>query len=268
MEVSKKKKKVCLVSAEDRATRGKLYLILALLGAVIYSLYCFAIIPLFNTLAVNYEIGLVDPIVLELARFGARLVDVLAVSLTGSIVIYAVYRLSAAKAVGGCLIFAGLDLYKFTASTVSEWIDSGYIPSDFLAQLLEAFVEAVLWILPFVAAFFIINAIIKGFKNPHAAMVVPETENADPVAKKGGFTCLLLSVMMLSLTVLIVNAGGQLIYDIMTLERITDPLLMLWDYLSHALLAVIGYSTSVLLIFVLDKCFGGEGNTLICCKKK
>ena len=89
MKVSKKKEKGVMPSAEDRAARGKIYLILALFGAVIYSLYCFAIMPFYNTLAINYEIGLVDPIVLELVRFGARLVDVLVVSLAGSMVIYA-----------------------------------------------------------------------------------------------------------------------------------------------------------------------------------
>lgn len=244
MKVSKKKEKDCLMSAEDRATRGKLYIILALFGVVIYSLYCFAIMPFYNSLAVDCEIGLVDPIVLELARFGARLVDVLAVSLTGSMVIYAVYRFSAATTVGGCLIFAGLGLYKYVASTVYEWIDSGYIPLDFLIQLLEVLLETILWILPFVAAFFIVNAIIKSYKNT------------------SGFACLLLSVMVLSLTVLIVNAGGQLVYDILTLEKITDPLLMLWDYLSHSLLAVVGYSASVLLIFIFKKRFDKEDNSL------
>ena len=262
--MSKKKEKVCLMSAEDRATRGKLYLILALFGVVIYSLYCFAIMPFYNALAVDSEIGLVSPIVLELTRFGARLVDVLAVSLTGSMVIYAVYRLTVAKSVGGCLIFAGLGLYKYVASTVFEWIDSGYIPSDFLVELLEAFVETLIWLLPFVAAFFIVNAIIKSYKNAHVTGV----ENAASIDKKCGFACILLSVMVLSLTALIVNAGGQLVYDILTATKITDPLLMLWDYISHALLAVIGYSASLLLIFVLDNCFGGEGKSLICCKKK
>ena len=268
MKVSEKKERVCLTSAEDRAARGKIYLILALLGAVIYSLYCFAVMPLYNTMAINYEIGLVDPIVLELVRFGARLVDVLAVSLAGSMVIYAVYRLSLAKTMGGCLIFAGLGLYKYVASTVYEWIDSGYVPSDFLLQILEAFVETVIWILPFVAALFIVNAIIKSYKNTSGAARLTGDENSDSIGKKGGFSCLVLSVMVLSLTVLTVNAGGQLIYDILTLERVTDPWLMLWDYLSHALLAVIGYSASLLLIFVLNKCFGGEGKSLICCKKK
>ena len=245
MKVSKKKEKVCLMSAEDRATRGKLYIILALFGVVIYSLYCFAIMPFYNSLAVDCEIGLVDPIVLELVRFGARFVDVLAVSLTGTVAIYSVYRLTALKSVGACIIFAGLGLYKYVASTVYEWIDSGYIPLDFLIQLLEVLLETILWILPFVAAFFIVNAIIKSYKNT------------------SGFACLLLSVMVLSLTVLIVNAGGQLFYDILTLEKITDPLLMLWDYLSHSLLAVVGYSVSVLLIFILKKCFEKEDNSLI-----
>ena len=245
MKVSKKKEKGCLISAEDRATRCKLYIILALFGVVIYSLYCFAIMPFYNSLAVDCEIGLVDPIVLELVRFGARFVDVLAVSLTGTVAIYSVYRLTALKSVGACIIFAGLGLYKYVASTVYEWIDSGYIPLDFLIQLLEVLLETILWILPFVAAFFIVNAIIKSYKNT------------------SGFACLLLSVMVLSLTVLIVNAGGQLVYDILTLEKITDPLLMLWDYLSHSLLAVVGYSASVLLIFILKKCFEKEDNSLI-----
>ena len=253
MKVSKKKEKLCLTSAEDRAVRAKLYIILSLVGVVIYSLYCFAIMPIYNGLAVDFEIGLVEPVVFELAILGVKLVDVLAVSLTGSIVIYAVYRLSASKTVGACLIFAGLGLYKYTASTVYEWIESNYIPSDFLLQIIFAIAEALIWTLPFVAAFFAVNAIIKGFK---------KSENV--VDKNGDLVCLLVSVAVLSLTVLVLNVGGQLIYDIFTLVSIEDPWLMLWDYFSHALLAVIGYSCSVLLVFILCKCFGGEETRRIC----
>ena len=254
--MSKNKKKSVLLSAEDRALRTKLYLILALTGLIIYSLYSFALMPFYNSLAVDCEIGLVDPIVLEIVRFCARLVDVLAVSLTGAVVIYVLYRLSAARIVGGCLIFAGLGFYKYAASVVYNWIESQYIPLNFAGQLLGALIETLIWILPFVAAFFIVNAIIKSYKNANAEahVIVINVEKTASVSNKSGFGCLLLTLAVLSLTVLIVNAGGQLIYDILTLEQITDPLLMLWDYVSHAILAIIGYAASVLLIFVLKKC--------------
>ena len=248
MKVTKMKERNCLMSSADRTARGRLYIILALVGVIAYSLYCFAIMPLYNALAVDYEIGLVNPVLFELGRFGARLFDALSVMLTGAMVIYAVYRFSAAKAVGASLIFVGLSLYKYTASTVFQWIESGYIPSDFLLQIILAIAEAVIWTLPFVVAFFIVNAIVKSFK---------KSDNV--VGISGGFLCLLISAAVLSLTVLVVNAGGQLIYDILTLERITNPWLMLWDYTSHVLLSVMGYGASVLLIFILEKCLRTKG---------
>ena len=256
MKVSKKKKKVSLLSAEDRTARIVLYLTLAIMGVVIYSIYSFALMPVYNSLAVNCEIGLVDPLVLEIVRFCARLVDVLAVSLTGATVIYGSYRFSAKNIIGGCIIFAGLGFYKFVSSVIYNWIESQYIPVNFVGQILGALGETLLWLLPFVAAFFIVNAIIKSYKfaNAGARAIVINPVIAEFIGKKSGSACLLLSAMVLSAPVLIVNAGGQLFYDLLTLQKITDPLLMLWDYVSHAVLAVVGYAASVLLISILKKC--------------
>ena len=165
MRVSKNKKvNKAKLDPKEKSLRTKLYLILAAVGIVIYGLYCFLLTPLYDSASINYQIGLYHPVAFEFVRFAVRLVDILTVALLSSVVVYGVYRFSAAKFIGGFFIFAGISLYKYTAIVAEGWISSKYIPSDFGWQLLYALIETVLWLIPFIIAFFAVSLVVLRYR--------------------------------------------------------------------------------------------------------
>ena len=177
-----------------KKTRNKLYIFLAVAGVVLYSLYCFLILPLYFDMGVKADIGLVQPIVPELIDFLGKTVEILAIAVFCAVIVYGVHSFGVSCFKGGFFIFAGLCGYKHLSNVIFEWISSRYIPLDFWADILTSIILTVLELIPFTLAFFVIIFI----------------KHRDRV--KIGF--LTISSIVCSLIILATKLGGQLINDI------------------------------------------------------
>ncbi len=263
MKVSKKKKvNKAKLDPKERSLRTKLYLILAAVGIVVYGLYGFLLTPLNASITVDYEIGLFNPVAYEFVRFVLRLVEMLTVALLSSIVIYGIYRFSVVKFIGGFFIFTAIGVYKYTTMEISSWIESGFVPSDFLWKLLDALGKTALWLIPFIFAFFAVSLIVSKYRARAASAKKEKKEEVEkplPFTKIFSFSnCLLTSAFVSSIMVILLPVFGQAFYDILTIEEITNVPLMVLDYLSHIIFAVLCYFVMILVISFIGEKLGGE----------
>ena len=248
------------LSKVDAKLRGKIYLAMALLGIVLYGVYCFALEPNYYITYYDSEIGLVDPIVPEVLNFVGKLVDVAVLSALCASVIYGVYRFGAAKFVGGALLFYGIVMYKYTAEEAANWIYSGFVPPDFWLDVLYAWLKATLFVIPFVIAFLVVKGIIKGYKRRAEILKKAGVEKA-PLPFSGFFdfsNCLLASALTFAAVILFITFGGQLFFDVLTLQSVTNLPLMIFDYLSHIVLAVLSYFAMILVMSLLGDKLGAD----------
>ncbi len=246
------------LSQKDRNLKKKLYAAFAIAGIILYGLYCFVISPIW--VYTSNDIAY-DPIISEVLNFIGRIVEILAISCFCAAVIYGVYRFSASNFVGGYLIFCGMALYKYTANVAVNWITEGSIPVDFWKDLLFAVGYAVIEIAPYVITFFIVKGIIKNYHD-EASLLKKAGREKNPLPIEGliGFSnCLLASSFVCAVTVLVTKLGGQLIYDIQTVVVITNVPLMILDYSTNVIFAVLCYFVIILVISFLEEYFEGDG---------
>ncbi len=246
------------LSPKDRILKNKLYAAFAIAGIVLYGLYCFVLTPIYVATVNDIAYNAVVP---EALNFVGRIVEILAISCFCAAVIYGVYRFGASNFVGGCLIFCGMALYKYTANVAVDWITERSIPVDFWKDLLFAVGYAVIEIAPYVIAFFIIKGIIKNYRD-ETSLLKKAGRDKKPLPFEGlfGFSnCLLSSSFVCAVTVLVTKLGGQLIHDLQTIVAITNYPLMILDYSTNVIFAVLCYFVIVLVISVLGEYFEGDG---------
>ena len=202
------------LSQNDRILRKKLYIALAATGVVLYSLYCFLLLPAYYT-TLN-DIAYVDavPIALE---YLFKIVEVLAMSCFCGITVYGIFRLGAGAFGWGYVIFCALSFYKYFGNLVADWLFYGSIDLINLASdLLSSCLLAVIEILPFVIVFLIVRSIINNYRSEAKILKKAGVEKSPlPYAKLFDLSnCLLSSAFVCALLVLITKLGGMLVSDL------------------------------------------------------
>lgn len=246
------------LSQKDKNFKKKLYVAFAIAGIVLYGLYCFVLLPSYFTVVNDIAY---DKVVSEILYFVGRVVEILAISGFCATVIYGVYRFGASNFLGGYFIFCGMSLYKYTANVAVDWITEGSIPVDFWQDILFAVGYAVGEIVPYVIAFFIVRGIIKNYRE-EASLLQKADRGNKPLPFEGlfGFSnCLLSSAFVCAVTVLVTKLGGQLIYDLQTVVFVTNVPLMILDYLTNVIFAVLCYFVIILVISVFGEYFEKNG---------
>ena len=86
-----------------------------------------------------------------------------------------------------------------------------------------------------------------------------EVKNPLPFTQVFSFSnCLLTSAFVSSIMVILLPVFGQAFYDIFTIEEITNVPLMVLDYISHIIFAVLCYFVMILVISFIGEKLGGE----------
>lgn len=244
-----------------KKTRNKLYIFLAAAGVLLYSIYCFAILPWYMDAGVNADIGLVQPIVPELIDFLAKTVEILAISLFCAVVVYGIYSFGIKDFLGGYLIFCSLCTYKCIANVAADWISSRYIPSDFWLDIITALLNAIVELIPFTVAFFVIRFIVKKRKLEPQIKVFCEREDKSFIQLFDPKDFTVAATMVCSATVLLTKLVGKVFNDALLIIAAglpADPktyLYMLLNYSLSILFAVFCYFVMLLVISFLGDRF-------------
>lgn len=244
-----------------KKTRNKLYIFLAVAGVVLYSLYCFLILPLYFDMGVKADIGLVQPIVPELIDFLGKTVEILAIAVFCAVIVYGVHSFGVSCFKGGFFIFAGLCGYKHLSNVIFEWISSRYIPLDFWADILLALLNVIVELLPFAAAMLLIMVIIKkrGLKPQINEIGERESKSFGQLFNPKDFS--VAATMIFSATVLFTKLCGKIANDALLILATGFPtdsktyLLMLANYSLSILFAVLCYFVMLLVISFLGDRF-------------
>ena len=249
------------LSQNDRILERKLYIALAAVGAVLYSLYCFAVMPAYIT-TLN-DVAYPDAVPIFIEYFG-KILEVFAISLFCAITLYGIYRLGAGRFIWGYVIFCGLSFYKYFGNLVATWILDGSVSLTTLPDdLINVCILAVIEILPFAVLLFIVKYIIKLYRDKEA-ILLKAGKNVKPLPFTSIFNlsnCFMSSAFACAVLVLVAKLGGMLISDmsyIISSGLPTEPVTVVWmlvSYSTSVVFAVLCYFVVILGIDFADRLF-------------
>ena len=227
-----------------KALRKKLYLLIAVLMAAIYSLNELVVSPVY--IAVTSNIMYDSSVLIDLLYYLRRLLDLLAVAISYGVIVYGCYKFSLGNFRGGVGIFTGAILYKYALSVIVGWYTQGSIPMTWWVDIFNLILNAALEIVQLVIMLAIASSLISRHwraveycKKTGRVDLIPEILPLKKLYSKEN--SLLISVLAGSLVMLFKLLITQAINDILTIEKITDPLLMAVAYLASVVLGVICY---------------------------
>lgn len=227
-----------------KALRKKLYLFSAITLAAIYTLNGLVVSPIY--IGVINDIMYDGSVLVDLLFYIRRLLELIAVAATYAILIYGIYRFTLSNFKGGVGIFIGATLYKYSLNAIVDWVNNGGIPTTWLVDILYVLYYSLLELLQLAFVLVIVCSLIsRHWKAVEFCQKVGKTHLIPDILpfKKlyDKANCLLRSVLACSIVILVINLMTQAINDILTIEKILDPLLMVVAYLAEIVLAVICY---------------------------
>ncbi|MBE6684185.1 MAG: hypothetical protein E7592_00865 [Ruminococcaceae bacterium] len=227
-----------------KALRKKLYLFSTIALAAIYTLNGLVISPIY--IGVINNIMYDGSALVDILFYLRRLLELAAVAAAYAVMIYGIYRFTLSGFRGGVGIFIGATLYKYATNVVVDWVNNGSIPTTWLVDILYILFYTTLELLQLSLVLAIVCALISRHekavefcKKVGKTHLIPEIFPFKKLYDKEN--CLLRSVLACSIVILLINLITQAINDILTIEKILDPLLMIVAYLAEIVLAVICY---------------------------
>ncbi|MBR3686405.1 MAG: hypothetical protein IKL66_02840 [Clostridia bacterium] len=227
-----------------KALRKKLYLFSAIALAAIYTLNGLVVSPIY--IGVISDIMYDGSVLVDILFYLRRLLELVAVAVAYAIFIYGIYRFALSNFKGGVGIFMGATLYKYSLNAIVDWVNNGGIPTTWLVDILYVLYYSILEILQLALVLAIVCALISRHwravefcKKVGKDHLIPEIFPFKKLYDKEN--CLLRSTLACSIVILLISLMTQAINDILTIEKILDPLLMIVAYLAEVVLAVICY---------------------------
>lgn len=103
----------------------KLNILLAVGMSVLYTLYCFVLVPLYRML--ESDIRFSDTVLPIVAEVLFVIVELLAISVGYAVSIYIIYRFGKSERHLPALLFCGATLYKLAVNLLMSWMDEGFM---------------------------------------------------------------------------------------------------------------------------------------------
>ena len=234
--------------------KKKLYLIQAISGLVLFTVYCLIIGPIMSTVVndVRFEGTPLSGIIEDLGM----ILEVVSISVCCGIVTLGLVYFGARKFAVGGIIYCGIVWYKYVLSILLAWIDSGSIPLMWYGDLGYTVVMAIVEIIPFLLAWFLVGHAAKNYAERNAILARAGKEQS-LLPYKSIFDIsnpLLRSAFICSIVVFATKFAGRFFDDlllIITTGLPKDPitvLMMLLYYFSSIIYAVLCYFAMLLTI--------------------
>lgn len=237
-----------------KALRKKLYLFSTVALVAIYTLNGLVVSPIY--IGVINNIMYDGSALVDVLFYLRRLLELVAVAVAYAVLVYGIYRFTLSGFKGGVGIFIGATLYKYSLNAIVDWINNGGIPTTWLIDILYVLYYSILELLQLALVLAIVCALISRHwkavefcKKVGKTDLVPEIFPFKKLYDKEN--CLLRSTLACSIVILLISLMTQAINDIMTIEKILDPLLMIVAYLAEVVLAVICY---IVMFVTLNIC--------------
>lgn len=234
--------------------KKKLYLILAISGLVLYTVYCLIIGPIMSTVGndIRFEGTPLSGIIGDMGM----ILEVVSISVCCGIVTLGLVYFGARKFVVGGIIYCALVWYKYVLAIILGWIDSGSIPLTWYGDLGYAVVVAIIEIIPFLLAWFLVGYAAKNFAERNA--ILAKAGRAKSLLPfKSIFDIsnpLLRSAFICSIVVFATKFAGRFFDDLLVIittglpKEFITVFMMLLYYFSSIIYAVLCYFAMLLTI--------------------
>lgn len=221
---------------------GKLYGIAALCFAVAYSIYCFAVMPLYFSLAadVDFANGFLPN---AIGYLGLAIENVAIFAFYG-IMVYGIYCFGYYGFRGIVGVFCAATVYKYSANMIMSWVRSGAIPSTWIWDIVDVVYYTVLELV----MLWIIIAIVR-------RLIARSREQTPTFGKLYDKTNpLMRSALVCSIVTVCVKVFGNLINDVIfiveygVVQYFASCISVILNYLAVLLLGVVCYAVSLFVI--------------------
>lgn len=202
------------ITTDEIKMKRKLYLALAVSGAVLYAIYCILLVPISGTVGsdIRYE-GTALP---ELLNFLCRFFEVAAIAVTCGVTALGVIRFRAKGFALGGVVYCGLVLYKYAISIILGWAEKGRIPSEWLFDIVFVLVASIVEIIPFVIAWIFIAHFAKNYAERRAILKKAGRDERFLPMKKlfDKDNPLVAAALVCSAVVLVTKIAAGAVYDV------------------------------------------------------
>ena len=241
--------------------KKKLNLVGGLALFVLYSLNCFAVLPLRNMLASDILFAS-NLMVINLLSLAGELLEVAAISVFYAVLLLVIYRYGSKGSGASIAIFAFATVYKYCANTAVSWIYDGSVPSSWAWDIMDMLFYTSLEMLQLLIIFAFVKGVITRYTEKRdIALRVAEKSGDDFVSapeKAYPFTslysksnCLLRSAFICAVITVISKEVGTIVSDIWLIVLYGLPedsftwLFMAVSYISKVLLGFVVYFVTV-----------------------
>lgn len=252
----------CLMNLSqiDLQIRKKLCLVSAVSFAVLYTLYCFAVSPLYIGAVGNVAYS--ETLVPDLLYYLGRLLELVAISISYASVIYGIYALGRARSKVCSFIFLLATLYKYTANMVVSWLYAGGVSEEWIWDLINVLFYTLLEAIQLGVILLLVHPVITKFKQRNQVLAkAGQPMSVYPFQKLyDKSNCLMKSAMIAAVVVFVSKIFGQLVNDIYYIlvsglpKEANTSILMAVSYISNLLFGLICYiATMFTLMKIAEK---------------
>ena len=225
----------------DKAAH-KLYGISALCFAIAYSVYCFAILPLYFRLDANVDFA--NGFLPNAIGYIGSAVENVAIFVFYGILICGIYHFGYYGFRGIVGVFAVATVYKYTANMFMSWVRGGAVPTTWIWDIVNIVFYTALELLMLWIIIEIVRRMIAGSRQ-QTPEFVKLYDKTNPLMR----SALVCSIVTVSVKVL-----GNLINDVIFVVEyglgsyFESCISVVFNYLSVLLLGVVCYAVSLLVI--------------------
>lgn len=268
----------------DRSLRARIYTVELVSFAVLFSLCCFAILPLY--FSISADVMYSDGAIPEILGYLNSVLELAAIAVGYAAIAYGAYRFGLGSFKGGIGIFAAATGAKYLLNTFMTWITvEGSLPRSWgwdIADSVFYFALECLQLFVFVLLVYRFIELPRLEREAHSrrmerlASRSRRSKNAEPPARTSGSetgdggevvfdrlydkrNVLQKCSLAGALTVLVSKTAGQLFSDLWFIladglpEKWITVLRMLTSYVSHVVFAVICYAVMLGALLVFGK---------------
>lgn len=145
----------------ETQTKKKLYLILAIAGIVLFTVFRLIEGPVYMTVQSDIKYGEILPIVID--YFG-MLLETVSIAVCCGIITVGIVRFGGRRFAIGALIFSALIIYEFALYVLLKWINAGSIPVLWIEDIGFVLMMFLTYIIPLAAVWFLVGFAAKAFR--------------------------------------------------------------------------------------------------------
>jgi len=145
----------------DVTKRRKLNIGLALGMLILYSLYCFVLVPL--GISVSNNVMYSDTVLPNVIEIVYDIVEIMAMSLGYAVTAYSIYSFTTVRSWPSMIIFCGLTVFKYVSNLAMDWIGGSYVPNNVLHDVAVITAPLLLEILQYFVVVWIASRVISNF---------------------------------------------------------------------------------------------------------